>query len=126
MHGLLIDTRSAACRRAGLKRLVLSPLMALAACGPVRALNVLEPKDPVQIVPGVAYGSEPRQALDVYVPRPRLEGAPIVVFLYGGGWDSGRRQDYRFVGASLASRGYVTVVPDYRLYPQVRWPAFLE
>jgi acetyl esterase/lipase len=89
-------------------------------------LNAVEPTSRVQIVRDVAYGSDPRQMLDVYAPRPPRPKAPIVVFFYGGSWDSGRRQDYRFVGAALASRGFVAVIPDYRVYPQVRWPAFLQ
>ena len=44
----------------------------------------------------------------------------------GGGWRSGRRQDYRFIGEALTSRGYVVVVPDYRVYPDVRFPTFVE
>jgi acetyl esterase/lipase len=50
----------------------------------------------------------------------------VVVFFYGGSWNSGSRVDYRFVGEALASRGIVTVVADYRLYPQVRYPLFLR
>ncbi len=52
--------------------------------------------------------------------------APVVVFIYGGGWKNGDKSQYRFVAASLAARGFLTVVPDYRLYPAVRFPAFLE
>ena len=55
-----------------------------------------------------------------------MAGAPVVVFFYGGSWNSGSRVDYRFVGEALASRGIVTVVADYRLYPQVRYPLFLQ
>lgn len=75
----------------------------------------------------VAYGDLPRQKLDVYVPgqaRPALR--PVVVFFYGGGWERGEKGNYRFVGAALADRGFVTVLPDYRLYPDVRFPAFVE
>jgi acetyl esterase/lipase len=50
----------------------------------------------------------------------------VVVFLYGGGWDSGNKAEYAFAGAALARHGFVAVVPDYRLYPEVRWPAFLQ
>lgn len=50
----------------------------------------------------------------------------MVVFFYGGSWNSGSRNDYDFVGEALASRGMVAVLADYRLYPQVRYPAFLE
>jgi acetyl esterase/lipase len=62
--------------------------------------------------------------MDVY--RPAGEGLPVVVFFYGGSWQTGRRQDYLFVAASLARRGMVVVVPDYRLFPQVTWPAYVE
>jgi acetyl esterase/lipase len=50
----------------------------------------------------------------------------VVVFLYGGSWQSGSKALYRFVGLSLASRGFIAVVPDYRVYPEVRYPAFLR
>jgi acetyl esterase/lipase len=64
--------------------------------------------------------------LDVYVPD-RVDGqAPVVVFFYGGSWDSGTKSEYRFVGGALAARGFVTIIPDYRLYPEVRFPAFLD
>jgi acetyl esterase/lipase len=50
----------------------------------------------------------------------------VVVFFYGGGWVSGQRGDYGFVGRAFAARGFVAVIPDYRLVPQVRFPAFVE
>lgn len=106
--------------------LALAPLMAMAACSPLKVLNAVEPRAGVEITRGLAYGADPRQALDVYAPRKRRPDTPIVVFFYGGSWDSGRRSDYRFLGASMASQGFVTIIPDYRIYPQVRWPAFLE
>jgi acetyl esterase/lipase len=46
------------------------------------------------------------------------------VFWYGGSWEHGTKEQYRFVGAALARAGYVAVLPDYRLYPEVRFPAF--
>jgi len=73
------------------------------------------------------YGHEPRQKLDVYVPRGIGDKtASVVVFFYGGDWQSGEKGDYRFVGEALASRGFVAVLPDYRLYPDVTFPAFVE
>jgi acetyl esterase/lipase len=73
------------------------------------------------------YGTNKRQRLDVYVPQsPAAGGRPVVVFFYGGGWSEGAKEQYRFVADALTSRGYVVVVPDYRLYPQVRFPAFIE
>jgi len=76
----------------------------------------------------LAYGPDPRQRLDVYVPRgagPR-SAAPVAVFFYGGSWNRGDRADYRFVGQALAARGIIAVVADYRVYPQVRYPDFLR
>lgn len=59
----------------------------------------------------------------------RAEGAkprPVILFLYGGGWHSGCKDDYGFAGRAFANKGYVTVLPDYRLYPDVKFPGFLE
>ncbi|MHC8316365.1 alpha/beta hydrolase [Pseudomonas sp. LB3P31] len=101
-------------------------LAAVTACSPLKMLNALTPDDSFDKTEGIAYGSDPRQKLDVYVPRHPMENAPVVVFFYGGSWNSGSRSDYSFVGEALASRGIVAVLADYRLYPQVRYPAFLE
>jgi acetyl esterase/lipase len=73
----------------------------------------------------VAYGARDRQQLDVYRPK-NVQGRPIIVFWYGGGWESGSKSQYRFVGAALANAGYVAVLPDYRLYPEVKFPAFVQ
>jgi acetyl esterase/lipase len=72
-----------------------------------------------------AYGPESRHKLDVYSPKVAKD-RPVVVFFYGGSWTTGSRGLYRFVGAALAERGFVTVVPDYRLYPQVKFPLFVD
>jgi acetyl esterase/lipase len=73
----------------------------------------------------LSYGSDARQKLDVYAPQ-RPDHRPVIIFFYGGTWTTGNKSDYAFVGAALAERGYVTVIPDYRLYPEVRFPAFVE
>ncbi len=73
----------------------------------------------------LAYGQGPRQRLDVYSPLHAVN-RPVVVFWYGGSWVKGKKSRYRFVGTTLAERGIVTVIPDYRLYPQVHFPAFDE
>ncbi|MEP7243613.1 MAG: alpha/beta hydrolase [Gammaproteobacteria bacterium] len=74
----------------------------------------------------LTYGTDPRQKLDVYVPQQKGENRPVVIFWYGGSWTEGSRLSYRFVGAALAERGFVTVLPDYRLYPKVKFPEFLN
>ena len=99
-----------------------------AACTPLGALNRFAPRDPALRGPtNVAYGPDPRQRLDLYAPRARTAKPwPLLVFFYGGAWNSGRRQDYEWVGQALASRGFVVAVVDHRLVPQVRYPAFIE
>ncbi|MVV49223.1 alpha/beta hydrolase [Pseudomonas sp. PB120] len=101
-------------------------LLAMTACSPLKMLNALTPDGTFDKTEGIAYGSDPRQKLDVYVPRHPMQNSPVVVFFYGGSWNSGSREDYNFVGEALASRGIVAVLADYRLYPQVRYPLFLE
>ncbi len=100
----------------------------LAACSPLGTLNALAPSDTHTRTEGVAYGTGPRQQLDVYRPTAPSPpgGFPVAVFFYGGSWNSGERRDYAFVGEALASRGIVALVADYRLYPQVRYPDFLR
>lgn len=97
----------------------------LAACSPLKALNALSPGGASETTLGLAYGSGPRFKLDVYRPAKLTSAAPVVVFFYGGNWATGERGDYAFVGRALAARGIVVVIPDYRLYPEVRYPDFL-
>jgi acetyl esterase/lipase len=92
---------------------------------PVELLNLWEPTGAWEEYRGLAYGEGPRQRLDVYRPRHAAK-APVLVFFYGGGWQRGSRDLYRFVGASLAAQGIVTVVPDYSIFPPARFPMFVE
>ena len=111
---------------------ILLPLLiltGLAACAPLRVLNVLAGASGGHTVSqGIAYGRFARQSLDVYTPAAAapIGGWPVVVFFYGGSWNNGDRVDYGFVGAALAARGVLTLVADYRLYPEVRYPEFLR
>lgn len=109
---------------------VLAALGSLAAaCSPLTTFDRLVPKDRggIRVAKDLAYGAAPRQRLDVYAPRKACgRSRPVVVFFYGGSWNSGTRAGYAFVGRALAARGFVTVVPDYRLVPDVHYPAFVE
>jgi acetyl esterase/lipase len=103
----------------------------LAGCnnlGTLNRLNALTPGDGgvAKRVDGAAYGTDPRQKLDVYAPEHGMGPLPVVVFFYGGGWNSGYRGGYAFAARALAARGFVVVVPDYRLVPAVRFPAFVD
>src|ERR1700709_1690342 len=97
----------------------------LSACSPVTVLNALAPTADITETRDVRYGSGDRHELDIYAPRGQ-RSAPVVVFIYGGGWKDGNKGEYRFVAAALAARGFLTVVPDYRLFPEVRFPVFLQ
>jgi acetyl esterase/lipase len=100
-----------------------------AACAPLTMFATLTPTDrAARGARNVAFGPQAHQRLDVYAPR-RGKGqapSPVAVFFYGGSWDTGKRTDYGWVGQALASRGFVTILPDYGLYPQVRYPGFLQ
>jgi len=75
----------------------------------------------------VAYGPHPRQRMDIYVPSGGGGAAkPVVFFIYGGSWANGAKETYSFVGDALSARGFVTVIADYRLVPEVRFPVFIE
>lgn len=98
----------------------------LAACAPLATINALSPATASTVNQDLAYGAGPRNKLDIYLPREAKGPRPVVVFFYGGNWISGDRASYAFVGRALAARGYVVVIPDYRLYPEVSYPAFLD
>lgn len=90
------------------------------------ALLALTTPGSARVEHGLVYEPGPRGTLDVYMPAKPSKDAPIAVFFYGGSWQSGQKAIYRFVGEALASRGIVTVIPDYRVYPEVRYPDFLR
>ena len=101
---------------------------ALAACSPVKLLNATIPSSGYRKTSDIAYGSDPRQVLDIYVPAAAAsaEPRPVVVFFYGGSWQNGDRGNYLFVAQALTSRGYVAVLPDYRTYPETAFPGFVN
>ena len=98
----------------------------LAACSPLGTLNALSPGSALLASAAVPYGTNARHKLDIYKPAKAAPNAPVVVFFMGGNWVAGERNDFAFVGRALASRGYVVVIPDYRLYPEVAYPDFLD
>ncbi|HYN55229.1 MAG TPA: alpha/beta hydrolase [Methylotenera sp.] len=99
------------------------------ACSPIKTLNVIVPNNGFTLHADIAYGDSPRQKLDVYQPKQQIENAqkkpPVVLFYYGGSWDSGDKDDYKFAAEAFASNGFVAVIPDYRVYPEVVFPGFM-
>ena len=98
------------------------------ACSPVKVLNSLVPETSYELVSAVDYGSHQRQKLDIYLPKNLKTSdslKKVIIFYYGGNWDSGERADYKFAAEALASLGHIVVVPDYRVYPDVLFPSFM-
>jgi acetyl esterase/lipase len=98
-----------------------------AACSTLRLFATFTPKDRGvrRIARNAAYGPGPRNTFDVYAPDG-AGGHPLIVFFYGGGWNSGSKDDYGWFAMALASMGYVVAVPDYRVVPEGVYPLFLE
>lgn len=94
-------------------------------------INALLPKDAAsrRIAHDVPFGPRARHKLDIYAPKAGRDapggGLPVVLFIYGGSWAEGEKSDYGFAGRALAAQGFVTVVADYRLLPEVEYPGFV-
>jgi arylformamidase len=64
----------------------------------------------------VAYGEDPAQRIDVYVPDGAL-GAPVVVYVHGGAWALGAKENVGAKATLVNGLGMVFVSVDYRLSP---------
>lgn len=105
----------------------LGAALAMSGCSPLGALDALTPAGEYAVERDIRFGTRPRQALDLYRPLPTAPTSrAVVVFFYGGGWRSGDKEGYRFVAETLTRRGLTVVIPDYRLHPDVTFPAFIE
>jgi acetyl esterase/lipase len=92
---------------------------------PLVALDRLTPSK-ARIEPGLAYGPHGGQTLDLFLPPEGPAARSAVLFFHGGRWSFGSKEQYRFVGEALAELGHLVAVCDYRKYPSVRFPAFVE
>jgi acetyl esterase/lipase len=98
----------------------------LAACSPASLLDLAVSRAGYHVERDLAYGADPRQKLDLYVPDQLTAPAPVLLFFYGGSWKSGSKSLYRAFGQAFAAQGIIVAITDYRLYPQVRYPAFVQ
>lgn len=103
---------------------VSSLLSACSSTGLVVLNGVVKPEHPQSISKNLAYGEQAWQHLDVYPSKQ--EASPVVMFIYGGGWDSGSKNQYFFAANAFVGRGYTVVVPDYVKYPDGKFPTFVE
>ncbi len=95
-------------------RMILSFLVALGTSIRVRTTR------------GLAYGPQARHVLDVYSPVGADGEGPVIVFVHSGWPRLPSRRQFELVGQMLASRGLVTVIPDFQVYPAGRYPGFIE
>ncbi|TIW23108.1 MAG: alpha/beta hydrolase [Mesorhizobium sp.] len=70
----------------------------------------------------VSYGAHPREVFDLF---PAGEGAPLVVFVHGGYWQSLDKDRYSFVASALVRRGFSVALPNYPLAPETRIEAIV-
>jgi acetyl esterase/lipase len=99
-------------------------LIFLGGCSPLAYVNFQTSRE-LQITKDIAYGSEAGQLLDVYV-REDVASKGVLIFVHGGYWDTGSKNDYPFVADSFTELGYTTVVVGYRLVPTVTFPGYVE
>ena len=105
------------------------PLLLLGGCSAVQVVNSVSKIYPAEIRKDIQFDQHPRLKYDLYLParaHDDLDATPVVVFFYGGSWNRGDKSEYEFVGRRLAALGYIIAVANYRLYPEVRYPDFLE
>ncbi len=119
-------SRSALVRSFPLRGL-LTALSALLVAGCQSAAFGIANRGVAQADASAVYDRQHELSLDIYRPRATGNtGAPVVVFFYGGGWKTGGRDQYRFVGQRLADSGVLAIVADYRTYPRAAFPGFVE
>ncbi len=76
----------------------------------------------------IAYGADQRQTLDIYYPKNKTLGKdrPLIVFVFGGAWKEGDKKDFKFIAHAFTGAGYRVAIPNYRLYPAVKFPLFVN
>lgn len=105
---------------------LVSALLAYKYFKPVDILNLAIPHKGYTVYYDKAYGRDQRQRLDIYVPDKLSSPATTLIYFYGGSWQVGDKNMYRFLGQAFASKGFITVVVNYRMYPDVYFPSFMQ
>ncbi|MCF9033269.1 alpha/beta hydrolase [Acinetobacter nectaris] len=89
-------------------------------------LNRLTSREHFTLNADLSYGEHVRQKLDLYKAKnPRLD-EPLIVFVHGGTWAHGKKEDYLFVGESFAREGFNVAVINYRLAPEHKFPDYVN
>jgi acetyl esterase/lipase len=93
---------------------------------PAVLCNITAPRWGYRVERAIPYGPGEHHRLDLYLPKRKATRGPAVLFFYGGAFISGHRREYRFVGQALASQGVICGIADYGLFPEHRFPDFVE
>jgi acetyl esterase/lipase len=87
--------------------------------------DTFSPNVTIRSVPNIKYGDDPRQMLDIYMPY-NADNCPVLFFVHGGGWSFGSRKEHGDIGCFYAKKGFVVVVVDHRLSPEVSHPKHVQ
>lgn len=68
----------------------------------------------------IAYGPRPRERMDLLLPQNLKTGAPLHLFVHGGYWRSGTKEDHRLVAAPVLAAGGIAAIVGYDLMPVTR------
>lgn len=92
----------------------------------VGAYNLV-PVPGIKVEKDINFAEDERLKLDVYYSEEKSnDKKPVVIFVHGGSWKSNNKDQFRFIGKNLARRGYIAVLPNYRLVPEHRYPAQIK
>lgn len=97
----------------------------VSACAPVNLLNTLTPSGSFEKTKNISYGALDRQTLDIYRSDRPKSGAPLLVFVHGGSWTDGSKDIYKFLAEGFTQSGFDVAVPNYRLYPDAKYPEMI-
>jgi len=94
---------------------IIAGVLGLAACAPVKILNGITPSSSFEKTKDVSFGTGERDEMDIYRADTPKSGAPVLVFVHGGSWDSGSKDIYKFLAEGFTKSGYDIAVPNYTL-----------
>ncbi len=109
----------------GIIGLMIAGLGLVSSCAPVNILNGITPSSTFDRTKNLSFGDQERDKLDVYRSEKPNADTPVLMFVHGGSWDSGSKDIYKFLAEGFTKSGFDIVIPNYRLYPEAKFPNFL-
>lgn len=89
-------------------------------------INERTSKDDFQLFADLSYGTHERQIFDLYKSNVPRSDRALIVFVYGGTWSRGKKEDYLFVAETFAQEGFDVAILDYRLAPEFIFPTYVD